>query len=81
MRPSDYFRRQIRVSSFAYETPASLQAQIGSDILMCCSDYPHSEGTATPVLDYRAAASEPSAAPGLFHDNVAFLLRRDREHL
>jgi len=45
---------------------------------MCCSDYPHSEGTATPILDYRSGGTGPSPGtdPGLFHDNVAFLLRR-----
>jgi predicted TIM-barrel fold metal-dependent hydrolase len=76
--PSDYFRRQVRVSSFSYENPAALQQQIGGDLLMCCSDYPHSEGTTTPVVDYLAGGSGPSpeSAAGLFHDNAAFLLRR-----
>ncbi len=76
--PSDYFRRQVRVSSFAYESPASIRQQLGGDdLLMCCSDYPHSEGTATPITDYTAGASvRPDEAPGLFRDNVAFLLRR-----
>lgn len=74
--PSDYFRRQIRVSSFAYESPAALQEQMGSDLLMCCSDYPHSEGTATPIGDYRASGTTPESAPGLFRDNAAFLLRK-----
>jgi len=54
MKPSDYFRRQVRVSSFAYENPVALQQQLGSDLLMACSDYPHSEGTATPITDYEA---------------------------
>ncbi len=38
---------------------ANLYRQLGdADLLMCCSDYPHSEGTATPLDDY--------AAPGTF---------------
>lgn len=74
-RPSDYFRRQIRVSSFAYEEPIRLRAQLGGDVLMCGSDYPHSEGTATPAADY-ALAARPAEAPGLFADNAKFLLRR-----
>jgi hypothetical protein len=81
LRPSDYFRRQVRVSSFAYELPAQIQRQLGgSDILMGCSDYPHSEGTAHPLDDYAAPGRHglrPADAPGLFHDNAAFLLRRD----
>jgi len=78
LQPSDYFRRQVRVSSFSYENPAALQQQLGGDILMCCSDYPHSEGTSTPIVDYAAGGTgpSPSTAVGLFHDNVAFLLRR-----
>ena len=40
------------------------------DVFMCCSDYPHSEGTADPVGDYARAGSEPDADPALFHENV-----------
>jgi len=79
LQPSDYFRRQVRVSSFAYESPAAITRQLGGvDLLMCCSDYPHSEGTSTPLLDYAADGLDPGdgGRPGLFSDNVAFLLRR-----
>ena len=55
LRPSEYFRRQVRVSSFSYELPARLIRQTG-DLYMCCSDYPHSEGTATPLADYTGSA-------------------------
>jgi predicted TIM-barrel fold metal-dependent hydrolase len=77
-RPSEYVHEHVRISSFAYELPARLIRQTG-DLYMCCSDYPHSEGTATPVADYRKPGThgiEPDAAPGLFHSNVEFLLRR-----
>ncbi len=77
LKPSEYFRRQVRVSSFSYELPARLIRQTG-DLYMCCSDYPHSEGTATPMADYAGGHSAigPGDAPGLFHDNVALLLER-----
>jgi predicted TIM-barrel fold metal-dependent hydrolase len=77
MRPSEYFRRQVRVSSFSYELPARLIRQTG-DLYMCCSDYPHSEGTATPMADYMSGPIPvgPDDAPGLFHDNVSMLLAR-----
>jgi hypothetical protein len=77
MRPSDYFRRQIRVSSFAYELPGRLINQTG-DLYMCCSDFPHSEGTATPMADYEGSARpiRPQDAPGLFGDNMEMLLTR-----
>ena len=77
LRPSDYFRRQVRVSCFAYELPARIAKQLGSDdLLMACSDYPHSEGTAHPLADYAAGrhGTEPALAPGLFERNAAFLL-------
>ena len=79
LRPSDYFRRQVRVSSFAYEAPANIVHQLGGiDLLMCCSDYPHSEGTSMPLADYAAGGLDAAsgAAPGLFSDNIAFLLRK-----
>jgi hypothetical protein len=77
MRPSDYFRRQVRVSSFAYELPGRLIKQTG-DLYMCCSDFPHSEGTATPIEDYEGSARpiRPQDAPGLFGANVDILLAR-----
>lgn len=75
-KPSEYFLERIRVSSFAYELPARLIGQTG-DVYMCCSDYPHSEGTATPMHDYTTSvrALAPADAPGFFGENIGFLLR------
>ena len=77
MKPSEYFRRQVRVSSFSYELPSRLIGQTG-DLYMCCSDYPHSEGTSTPLADYVGSARpvRPADAPGLFGENVSMLLTR-----
>ena len=77
-KPSTYFRRQVRVSSFSYELPSRLIGQSG-ELFMCCSDYPHSEGTAQPLADYRTAGRhgmEPEAAGDFFSGNMAFLLGR-----
>jgi predicted TIM-barrel fold metal-dependent hydrolase len=77
-RPSHYFRRQVRISSFSYELPRRLIDQAG-ELFMCCSDYPHSEGTAHPIADYGAAGKhgiEPAERPEFFVDNMAFLLQR-----
>lgn len=80
LRPSEYFRRQVRVSSFSYELPERLRRQLhGADLLMACSDFPHSEGSATPLEDYAATGrygTDPQRSPGLFADNAAFLLGR-----
>ena len=76
-RPSDYFREQVRVAAFAYELPGRLMRQAG-DLFMCCSDYPHSEGTATPLADYTGSAVpvRPEDSTALFSGNVSFLLGR-----
>lgn len=73
MRPSEYFIRQVRVSSFSYEQPRRLEAK-SADIYMCCSDFPHSEGTSTPVDDYARSGCEPGGLDGLFSRNVRELL-------
>jgi predicted TIM-barrel fold metal-dependent hydrolase len=78
LAPSEYVRRQVRVAAFAYERPERLIERVG-DLFMCCSDYPHSEGTAHPLDDYRAlddTTSDPAIAPGLYRDNAAWLLGR-----
>jgi predicted TIM-barrel fold metal-dependent hydrolase len=74
LRPSDYVRRQVRVAAFSYERPGRLVRDVG-DVFMACSDWPHSEGTADPLGDYRAARCDPVTDRGLFGDNVEFLLR------
>jgi hypothetical protein len=78
LAPSEYVRRQVRVAAFSYERPERLIRKVG-DLFMCCSDYPHSEGTAHPLEDYRAlddTTSDLAGAPGLYHDNAAWLLGR-----
>jgi predicted TIM-barrel fold metal-dependent hydrolase len=74
LRPSEYVRRQVRVAAFSFERPRHLARDVG-DVFMACSDWPHSEGTADPLGDYRAVHCDPASAPGLFGDNVEFLLR------
>ncbi len=74
-RPSDYFRGQVRVSAFSYEQPSRLMAASG-DLFMCCSDYPHSEGSASPLLDYAGSGGPPADANGFFRANVEALLGR-----
>jgi predicted TIM-barrel fold metal-dependent hydrolase len=73
MRPSEYFARQVRVAAFSYEDAGRLTAKSG-DVFMCCSDYPHSEGTSSPVADYDKMRCSPDQAPGLFEENIRFLL-------
>jgi predicted TIM-barrel fold metal-dependent hydrolase len=74
-QPSEYFRDHVRVSSFSYEDPKRLTETSG-DVYMFASDYPHSEGTATPVADYRRMGCQEPEMPGLFHTNIDALLKQ-----
>jgi predicted TIM-barrel fold metal-dependent hydrolase len=77
--PSEAFREHVRVSSFSYEIPERIIRNVGHDVFMCCSDYPHSEGTRTPIDDYRRTSRSgdvPDGFPGFFSGNAQFLLRR-----
>jgi predicted TIM-barrel fold metal-dependent hydrolase len=72
-RPSDYVREHVRIAAFSYEDPARLSRQAG-DLFMACSDYPHSEGTATPLDDYARGHLDPAGAPAFFGTNAQWLL-------
>jgi hypothetical protein len=77
-KPSQYIRDHVRIAGFSYERPDQLARQAG-DLFMACSDWPHSEGTNTPLEDYRRSGGDgctPQSLPGLFGDNLAWLLRR-----
>ncbi len=53
-----------------------MTAEQAGDIFMACSDYPHTEGTDTALDDYAAGGMTPESQPGLFSENINFLLRR-----
>jgi predicted TIM-barrel fold metal-dependent hydrolase len=76
MKPSEYFKRQVRVAAFSYEQPQHLMRRSG-DIFMACSDWPHTEGTASPLQDYRNVGTVPEDSAAFFSQNAAFLLHRD----
>ena len=76
LRPAEYIQRQVRIAAFGYEMPGHLINQIGPDVYMFCSDYPHAEGIKRPVDDYVAMAGEVAddAAEKLYSGNLEFLL-------
>ncbi len=49
MPPSDYVRRQIKVTPFAGEDIGWMIGAGAEDLLMFASDYPHHEGTDDPI--------------------------------
>lgn len=76
LRPSEYVKQHVRVAAFGYEDPHRLTKEIGADILMFGSDYPHAEGVARPLDDYVSQAGDGGGVPsGLYGDNVMWLAR------
>ena len=78
VRPSEYFKRQVRVNAFALEGAANLMDMVGSEVFMWGSDYPHSEGMSKPswssylkVQPRKLSSAEQAALSG---DNAAYLL-------
>jgi hypothetical protein len=79
MAPSEYVRRQVRFAAFSYEQPHRL-AGVAGELFMCCSDWPHSEGTEHALAEYGSLAHGSVTAeqhPGLFGGHAAWLLRND----
>jgi predicted TIM-barrel fold metal-dependent hydrolase len=55
LKPSEYFRRQVRVSTMAYEQPQRLIDLAGEDVFMAGSDWPHAEGVDDPLRTFERA--------------------------
>ena len=76
LRPSEYVRRHVRVATFCYENPRRLVDEVGEDVFMFSSDYPHAEGVARPVADYERVAGPVDGRAGdqLYAGNLSWLL-------
>jgi predicted TIM-barrel fold metal-dependent hydrolase len=76
LRPSEYVQRHVKVAVFCYEGPRTLIDQLGEDMLMFSSDYPHAEGIARPVRDFERIAGpiEGTAAERLYAGNLEWLV-------
>lgn len=79
LTPTEYFHRHVRVGALPYEQPGRLIDQVGPDIYMAGSDWPHAEGVAHPRVDYESAVDNgpPLAAAArnkLLTGNVGWLL-------
>lgn len=79
LKPSEYFKRQVRVSLFAFEDAGWLINECGPELFMFASDYPHPEGGRDPIGRFEASLdahriSEP-ARERFYHRNFAELMR------
>lgn len=55
LRPSEYLRRQVRITPFAFEDIGWLVDQTGPELYLFGSDYPHDEGGTAPLERFQDA--------------------------
>jgi len=63
LKPSEYFQRQIRVAPLHTENTGWILRNVGKDILMFNTDYPHPEGGKDPFGDYERSLDAVAATP------------------
>jgi predicted TIM-barrel fold metal-dependent hydrolase len=68
MKPSDYVRRQLRVTPYPAEDVGWITEQAGPEICLFSSDYPHVEGGRNPLRRFEASmARVPESAKERFY--------------
>ncbi|TMA46409.1 MAG: amidohydrolase [Deltaproteobacteria bacterium] len=60
LRPSEYVRRQVRVTPYPTEPVGWIIAQAGEEVCLFSSDYPHVEGGRNPIRRFEASLVECS---------------------
>ncbi|MBI2709012.1 MAG: amidohydrolase family protein [Actinobacteria bacterium] len=61
LRPSEYVVRQIRATPYPTEDVGWITEQIGPDVCLFSTDYPHVEGGRRPVERFEASLGDASA--------------------
>ena len=62
LRPSEYVRRQVRVTPYPTEDVGRLIDRAGPELFMFSSDYPHVEGGRNPLKRFEASLEGRSEA-------------------
>jgi predicted TIM-barrel fold metal-dependent hydrolase len=70
--PSEYVRRQIKFSPFAGEPLGWIIDDVGPDLLVFGSDYPHPEGTNSPIERFEATMKncDQATMDAFYHGNM-----------
>ncbi len=78
LRPTEYVQRQIRVTPYPTEDVGWITAQIGPDICMFSTDFPHVEGGRRPLERFERSLGDASAAvrERFYADNFIDLMGR-----
>ena len=63
LKPSEYIQRQVRVAPLHFENTGWILRNVGKDILMFNTDYPHPEGGSDPFGDYERSLDAVDATP------------------
>jgi predicted TIM-barrel fold metal-dependent hydrolase len=76
MRPSEFVERQVRVTPYPHEDAGWIIRNVGPDICMFSSDYPHVEGGRNPLkrFDASVAGIDERGLDGFFATNFCDLM-------
>lgn len=74
--PSDTARQRIKVSPFAGEPVGWIIDNVGPEMLVFASDYPHPEGTSDPIRKFEAAMTDcdEQTMDAFYYGNMANLM-------
>lgn len=82
LSPSDYIRRQVKFTPFAFEDIGWLIEQEGDELFLFSSDYPHPEGSRDPIAKFDASLDahriDDNARARFYADNFADVFGRVR---
>ena len=76
MRPTEFVRRQVRITPYPTENVGRLIEQCGPELFMFSSDYPHVEGGRNPIKRFEASIAGRSDAEkeAFYSGNFAALM-------
>ena len=82
LRPSEYVTRQIRVTPYPTEPVGWIIEQVGPEICLFSSDYPHVEGGRNPIKRFEASmtAIDQGAKQRFYADNFVDLMGNGMPH-
>ena len=75
-KPSDIVRERVKFAPFAGEPVGWIIDQIGPEMLVYASDYPHPEGTSDPIRKFEAEMTECDEATfhAFYYGNMASVM-------
>ena len=77
-KPSEYLKRQVRISLFPFEDAGWLIEQAGEELFMFASDYPHPEGGRDPIARFESSLDarriDEARRERFYSQNFAYLM-------